>query len=83
METNIHTRGYTSSVGGPALTQDYIQALWESSMEIHNHTGYTSDRGSPAWKQTFTQEDIAYRLCGREYTHRLRLGPDFGGRGRV
>ena len=27
-------------------------------METHNHTGYTSDRGSPAWKHTFTQEDI-------------------------
>jgi len=26
-------------------------------METHNHTGYTSDRGSPAWKHTFTQED--------------------------
>ena len=27
-------------------------------METHSHTGYTSDRGSPAWKHTFTQEDI-------------------------
>src|SRR6218665_3759617 len=45
-------------------------------METHNHTGYTSDRGSPAWKHTFTQEDIQalwgvqhkhtriYKLCG-------------------
>src|SRR6218665_1030340 len=42
----IHKRGYS------------LQASWESSMETHNHTGYTSDRGSPAWKHTFTQEDI-------------------------
>src|SRR6218665_666133 len=42
----IHKRGYS------------LQAPWEYSMETHNHTGYTSDRGSPAWKHTFTQEDI-------------------------
>src|SRR6218665_42546 len=29
-------------------------------METHNHTGYASNRGSPARKQTFTQEDIHY-----------------------
>ena len=57
-----------------------LQAPWESSMETYNHTGYTSDRGSPAWKHTFTQED--YRLCERENTHRPRLGHDFGGTGR-
>ena len=75
METYIHSRIYTSSVGvqhgnthshkrifklcgSPTLTQEDIQALWESSMETHIHTGYTSGRGSPAWKHTFTQENI-------------------------
>src|SRR6218665_4002703 len=42
----IHKRGYS------------LQASWESSMETHNHTGYTRAQGSPAWKHTFTQEDI-------------------------
>ena len=47
-------------------------------METHNHTGYTSDRGSPAWKHTFTQEDIQ-ALWERTYmpTHGPRLGPGF------
>jgi len=44
-----------------------LQAPWESSMETHIHTGYTSDRGSPAWKHPFTQEDIQ-ALWGRIYT---------------
>jgi len=44
-------------------------------METHIHTGYTSGRGSPAWKHTFTQEDrpIGLHIISGD------LRPDFGG----
>ena len=68
METHIHTRWYTSSVG--------VQ-----HGNTHLHKGIYKLRGSPAWKHTFTQEDKAalwesnmethihtrmwiYKLCG-------------------
>ena len=34
------------------------EALWESSMETYIHSRIYKFRGSPAWKHTFTQEDI-------------------------
>src|SRR6218665_2660509 len=62
----------------------------------HKHTRIYKLCGSPAWKHTIIQDIQAtvgvqhgnthshkriYRLCRREYSHRPRLGPDFGGTG--
>src|SRR6218665_1030694 len=96
METHNHT-GYTSDRGSPAwkhtFTQEDIQALWGVQ---HKHTRIYKLCGSPAWKHTIIQDIQAtvgvqhgnthshkriYRLCRREYSHRPRLGPDFGGTG--
>src|SRR6218665_594657 len=47
METHIHTRGYTISVGAQhtrTFTQD-IQAPWEPSMETHNRRSLGPDMG--------------------------------------
>src|SRR6218665_3747597 len=60
--THSHKRIYTSSVGSSINTIGYTSSV-RVEHETHNHTGYTSDRGSPAWKHTFTQENI-YKLCG-------------------
>ena len=51
---DIHTRGFTSSVGvqhGNTHSHEDIQAPWESSI---NTIGYKLC-GSPAWKHTITQ----------------------------
>src|SRR6218665_2083936 len=74
METHIHTRGgYRPTpykpCGSPALTQEDIQALWESSMETYNHTEYTSSLGVQHGN-THSHKRI-YRLCGREYKHKM------------
>ena len=55
-------------------TREYIQALWGSSI---NTIGYTSSVGVQHGN-TQSHKRI-YRVCGREYTHRPKLGPDFGG----
>src|SRR6218665_2312716 len=66
--THSHKRIF-KLCGSPALTQVYIQALWESNMETHIHTGYASGRGSPAWKHTFTQENIHRRRFTLTWTY--------------
>src|SRR6218665_3781609 len=54
LETHIHTRGYTRSVGSSINTIGYTSSVGVQQGNTQSH----SDRGSPTWKHTFTQEDI-------------------------
>jgi len=59
METHIHTRGYTckSSVGSSINTRRYTSSVGVQHGNKHSHWIYKL-RGSPAWKHTYTQENI-------------------------
>jgi len=70
METHIHTRGgYTSSVESSINTRRYTSYVGVQHGNIQSHWIYKLP-GSPAWKHTFTQEDIQ-AICGREYKHKM------------
>src|SRR6218665_1190889 len=63
IETHIHTRGYRSSVG--------VQ-----HGNTHSHKRIYTLCGSPAWKHTFTQEDVQVMLYSSIQTHSFRpTGP--------